>query len=102
MNAPTGLDPPATHQELVAFFQSSEDYYLAKWRQRKSSKSFFAGFNWGAFVFGAVWFFYPRLWKGAAFCYLAAILNIAVWASVLFGGPLIQAFSWHGCQFLLF
>jgi hypothetical protein len=82
MNAPTGLDPPATHQELVAFFQSSEDYYLAKWRQRKSSKSFFAGFNWGAFVFGAVWFFYRRLWKGAAFCYLAAILF-----GILLSGP---------------
>ena len=87
MNAPTSLDPPATHQELVAFFQSSEDYYSAKWRQRESSNSFFAGFNWGAFVFGAVWFFYRRLWKGAAFCCLAAIL----FGILLFGPPFLLA-----------
>ncbi len=30
----------------------------------KAGGFWFAGFSWAAFVFGAVWFLYRRLWKG--------------------------------------
>jgi hypothetical protein len=38
------------------------------------------------------------LWKGAAFCYLAAILNIVVWASVLFAVVLFRLFLGTGAN----
>jgi hypothetical protein len=71
MSTAAVLDPPATHDELAAFFQSSEDYYIAKWPNTEREAPRFIGFNWGAFLVGPIWFLYRRLWKGAALCYLA-------------------------------
>jgi hypothetical protein len=73
-SATANLDPAATHEELAALFQSSENYYLANWPSGQSPQPFVSGFNWAAFFFGATWLLYRRLWKGAAAYYLAAIV----------------------------
>jgi hypothetical protein len=66
------LDPPATPDELKAFFGESDGYYLDKWLERAGSSRFFVSFNWAAFFFGMNWCLYRRLWKAAAVCLLAA------------------------------
>jgi hypothetical protein len=73
-SATATLDPAATHEELAALFQSSENYYLANWPSGQSPNRFFGRFNWAAFFFGATWLLYRRLWKGAAVYYLATII----------------------------
>jgi hypothetical protein len=71
MTGSAALDPPATHDELAAFFQDSENYYLGRWPSTQSANPRWLGFNWAAFLVGPLWFLYRRLWKGAAICYLA-------------------------------
>jgi hypothetical protein len=80
------LDPAATYDELAALFQSSESYYLAKWSSVQPAKKLFRGFNWAAFLFGATWLFYRRLWKAGACCYLAEVVlsaTLSGWAFFL-------------------
>jgi hypothetical protein len=73
MSASATIDPAASHEELAALFQSSENYYMANWSSG-APKQLFTGFNWAAFFFGATWLLYRRLWKGAAVYFLAVIL----------------------------
>ena len=81
---PLTPNPPATAEELSAFFRSADDYYLTKWPSKRAAKLRFAGLNWAVLLVGPLWFLYRRLWKGAVFCYLVEFGMTAVLSGLSF------------------
>ncbi len=69
----------ATVKEIVTYTQVNHRHYLKRFARNKHKKSFFLSWNWGAFFFGPVWFFYRKLYKaGAIMLALAISAAIAV------------------------
>ena len=47
-------------EDILKFTQT--DYYLKNWKSINSGAGGFAGFNWMAFLFGSLWFFFRKMY----------------------------------------
>lgn len=79
----------ATVKEIVTYTQVNSRHYLKRFARNKHKKSFFLSWNWGAFFFGPVWFFYRKLYKAGAIM-LALAISAAI-AVVPFESALVPA-----------
>ena len=72
-----------TASELASYVRSAAEKYLPEFRKIESGER--AKFNWAAFFFGPLWFFFRKIYKfGIIFCALVAAI------SLVFAGAMTQ------------
>lgn len=69
-----------TAKEAAMYTQSKASDYIRKFsKQKKTGKGF--GWNWAAFLFTPLWFFYRKLYK-AGLCFVAVFVAISLFTAV--------------------
>lgn len=66
-----------TEVEIRAFVGRNADYYLKKWQPHLTARGVGAGFNFAAFLFGALWAGYRRMWAVTWILYILYGLLLA-------------------------
>lgn len=84
----SGTATTPTREELDAFFQKTQAYYVDRFIARAERGRYLAGFNWSACLLSVYWMVYRGLWKeaGAAFALEACLFLF------LSGPPLAAGF----------
>ncbi len=69
------VDEPISEREkyFVAFFKNRPDYYLNEYRHQHLGKKW--SFNIGAFLFGAFWFVYRKMYLLALMWFVLSIIT---------------------------
>ena len=81
----------STVKEAAMFVQTKASDYIGKFsKQKKSGKSI--GWNWAAFLFSPIWFFYRKIYK-AGICFVALAVAASLFLSVPMSREYDKAFS---------
>ncbi len=80
-----------TVKEAAMFTQTKASDYIRKFlKQKKSGKN--VGWNWAAFLFSPLWFFYRKLYK-AGICFVALAVAASMFLAVPMSREYDKAFS---------